>query len=109
MGNLGKYQDIVTAAKRLGGVNNLIETIEAGAVAKAAPRLLRKGAAVGALLGAAGAAAGKHLWDKYKAREVAANEAKEQLKAEIEEHMNSDHANAEHGEDASDAGEGKKL
>ena len=31
MGNLGKYQDIVVAAKEVGGVDKLIEQIEEGA------------------------------------------------------------------------------
>ena len=33
-------------------------------------------------MGAPLALAGKHLWDKYKAREVAANEAKERVRAQ---------------------------
>lgn len=38
MGNLGRYQDIVVAAKEVGGVDKLIEQIGEGAVSKAAPR-----------------------------------------------------------------------
>lgn len=53
MGNLGKYQDIVVAAKEVGGVDKLIEQIEESAVSKAAPRIFGKGALVGALLGTA--------------------------------------------------------
>ena len=49
MGNLGKYEDIVVAAKEVGGVDKLIEKIGEGAVSKAAPRIFGKGALVGAL------------------------------------------------------------
>lgn len=55
MGNLGKYQDITALAKSLGGVDNLIKKIEAGAVAKAAPKLLAAGVVVGGVLIAGGA------------------------------------------------------
>ncbi len=111
MGNLGKYQDIVTAAKHLGGVDNLIETIEAGAVAKAAPRLLFKGAAIIAACTsvlAVGVVAGKRVWNKYKAREVAANEAKERLRTELAEHMTADHGDADRGEGLIDVDEGRQ-
>ncbi len=50
MSNLGAYQEFVTAAARMGGVENMIRTIESGAVAKAAPALLGKGAGIGALI-----------------------------------------------------------
>nr|BFE63101.1 hypothetical protein GCM10020063_076270 [Dactylosporangium thailandense] len=101
MGNLGRYQDIVTTAKQLGGVEKLIETIESKAVTRAAPKLLLLGAAGGAAL-AASVVAGKRLWSKYKAGEVAANEAKERLRAELAKHVTSDHGDADHGEGPTD-------
>lgn len=47
MSNLGPYQEFVTDAARMGGVENMIRTIESGAIAKAAPVLLVKGAGIG--------------------------------------------------------------
>lgn len=85
-GNLGGYQDIVTKAKQLGGVDNLINAIEAGAVAKASPKIFAKGAGAGALgmlLVTGLAVGGKRVVDSKRARERAACEAKEQLKAEV--------------------------
>jgi hypothetical protein len=92
MGNLGPYQDITTLAKKLGGVDNLIKTIEFDAVKRAAPVLLGVGVGVGALVGAGARPAidaGKRGWAKYKESGVAAAEAKEQLKAIVEESVNS--------------------
>ncbi len=84
MGNLGKYQDIVVAAKEVGGVDKLIEQIEEGAVSKAAPRIFGKGALVGALGTALAAMASKRYLDNKKAREALAEDAKAQLKAAVE-------------------------
>lgn len=46
MSNLGRYQELVTEAKSLGGVENYLNLIEANAVANAAPRLVVRGAVV---------------------------------------------------------------
>lgn len=112
MGNLGKYQDIVTEARRVGGVDNLIEIIEEAAVSKEFPRILGKGVGAGALatLGAGVVVvAMRRVLGSRKAREALANEAKEQLKAEVEESIDSDGANFGNGEDESDSDEGKLL
>lgn len=103
MGNLGKYQDIVTAAKEAGGVDKLIEQIEKGAVSRAAPRIHREGAVAGALGTAAmGAAvmAAKRYRDNKKAREALAETAKAQLKAAVEGSPSVEGAGPESGEDA---------
>ena len=42
MSNLGRYQDIVTDAKRLGGVEDYLRLIEARAVTRATPRLVAR-------------------------------------------------------------------
>jgi len=86
MGNLGRYQDIVTEAKQLDGVDNLINAIEAGAVAKASPKIFAKGAgtcALGMLIVTGLAVGGKRVVDRKRARERAACEAKQQFKAEV--------------------------
>lgn len=120
MGNLGKYQEIVEAAKAVGGVDNLIEGIEAGAVSKATPSLLGKGAVLGVL----GVAAAKvatvvvtRALDARKARMAHADDAKEQLRAVAHESKDGDgsalvdvNASAEDGEasvvDGDDASRG---
>ena len=87
MGNLARYQDIVVAAKEVGGVDKLIEQIGEGTVSKAAPRIFGKGALVGALGTAAtgvAAMAAKRYLDNKKAREDLAEYAKAQLKAAVE-------------------------
>lgn len=81
MGNLGRYQDIVTDAKRVGGVDNLIADIEDNAVAGAAPLLLAAGASVGALAVVA-ARWGVRRYGEWKtAREARAEAAKARLRA----------------------------
>jgi len=109
MGNLGKYQEIVEAAKAVGGVDNLIGRIEAGAVAKAAPRLLGKGAALGALgvtvVGTAGAVV-KRAWENKKAREAVAEDAKAQLKVAVEESPASESNHPESIENVENVAEG---
>lgn len=80
MGNLGPYQDIVTAAKKAGGVPSLIKIIESKAVKKAAPKLFVAGAAAGAAI----LAGGQKLLDKRKADQALAEEAKKQLADEVE-------------------------
>ncbi|MFD3834784.1 hypothetical protein ACFWWC_00775 [Streptomyces sp. NPDC058642] len=92
-GNLGLYQDITTAAGKAGGVDKLIGAIEAAAVAKAFPRAFGKGAGVGAagaLVAVSAAVALKRSRDDRRAREALANEAKEQLKAEVEDKSSPD-------------------
>jgi len=87
MSNLGAYQEIVTAAARMGGVENMIRTIESGAVAKATPALLGKGAGIGALVTLAAGGVyfgGRRLWSMYEARADAAEGAKEQLRAVLD-------------------------
>ncbi|WP_141013068.1 hypothetical protein [Nocardioides sambongensis] len=81
MGNLGKYQDIVTEAKRAGGVDNLIADIEGNAVAGAAPFLLAIGAGGGALVLVA-ARCGTRSYQEWKTERAArAEAAKAKLRA----------------------------
>ena len=95
MGNLGMYQEVVTAAKRVGGVENLIKIIEDSAVAEATPRLLAKGAGVGAI-GALATVAGVRRCSEWKAERAArAHLAKAQLRAEVENALNLDAGQAE--------------
>lgn len=82
-GNLGRYQDIVIAAKGAGGVDKLIEQIEKGIVSKAALRKRMQGAFVEAL-GTAAVTAAKRYLDNKKAREALAEDAKAQLKIAVE-------------------------
>ena len=76
-------------------------------MAKESPRIFGKGFGVGVLvaLGAAGAVAiaARRFLDRKDVREALANEATEQLKAEVEELMNSDVTNLENGEDENDS------
>ena len=90
MGNLGPYQDFVTAAKQVGGVQSFINIIEKEAVSKAAPAIFAKGLGTGAALASAsavlavsGAVAGKRYLEQQKADQKAAEEAKTQLASEI--------------------------
>lgn len=84
MSNLGKYQDIVTSAKLVGGVDNLIAIIRNDAVANAAHRLLLKGASWGVVGGVIGVEGGRrtvnHLRLKKAERERAAKQAEDQLR-----------------------------
>lgn len=83
MGNLGKYQDIVTDAKRAGGVDNLISEIEDNAVAGAAPGLIAVGAGVGALAVLA-TCWGTHRYGEWKSgREARAAAVKTRLRAVV--------------------------
>ena len=103
MGNLGKYQDIVVAAKEVGGVDKLVEKIGEGAVSKAAPRIFGKGALIGVVgTAATGVAAmvAKRYLDNKKAREVLADDAKAQLKAAVEGSPCAEGAGPESDEDA---------
>ena len=83
MGNLGKYQDIVTDAKRAGGVDNLIADIEGNAVAGAAPRLLAVGAGAGALVVLAARWSARRYGEWKSGREARAEAAKAQLRAVV--------------------------
>ena len=84
MGNLGKYQEIVTDAKRAGGVDNLITGIESNAVAGAAPRLLAMGAVAGALVVLAARWSARRYGEWTSGREARAETAKAQLRAAVE-------------------------
>jgi hypothetical protein len=106
-GNLGRYQDIVMAAKEAGGVDKLIEQIEMGAVSKAAPRIRTQGVFVGALgtaavtgVGVSAAVAAKRYLDNKKAREAFAEDAKAQLKAAVEGSPSAEDAGPENDEDS---------
>ncbi|MET7984694.1 hypothetical protein [Streptomyces sp. NPDC005281] len=105
MGNLGPYQDIVTAAKRVGGVQSLIKAIEDAAIAKAFPKAFGQGSGAGALgtlaVGGVTLAAKRNL-DKMRAREARANEAKEQLKTKVGGSMKSDGLSLGNGAGKSD-------
>ena len=85
MGNLGSYQDIVTEAHRLGGVEQLIESIEKAATTRAVPRAFASGAVATAVL-ALGVAAAARAWSKRVARhEAEAEDAKVRLTDVIDE------------------------
>lgn len=90
MGNLGKYQDIVTDAKRAGGVDNLIADIEGNAVAGAAPRLLAIGAGAGALVVLAARWSARFYAEWKSGHEVRAEAAKTQLRAVVESATDTD-------------------
>jgi hypothetical protein len=110
MSNLGMYQEFVTSAARSGGVENLIREIESGAVAKATRGLLGKGAGIGVVgtLAAGGILLGlRWLWSTYAAREAAAVEAKERLRAVVDEHEASDDAGLSVDERPEDPGVGE--
>lgn len=82
MGNLGKYQEITTLAKKAGGVDKLISAIEKAAFAK--------GATVGAVVGGAAASGVAVAVKRYQSRKARAEEAKEELKAAVQESEASD-------------------
>ena len=107
MSNLGLYQDIVTAAARSGGVENLIRKIESGAVTRAAPGLFWKGAGIGVFgtLAVGGMALGaRWLWSVYEETLAAAAEAKEDLRAAVDENRSPEdsHPNADERPDQTD-------
>ena len=79
MGNLGSYQDIVTEAHRAGGVEQLIESIEKAAAARAMPRAFAAGALVTGVLAVGAGAVVKVLRERMAAREAKASEAKARL------------------------------
>lgn len=105
MSNLGLYEWITTQAKIEGGVENLIKTIESGAAKKALKEAGPVLVGVGVLVGAGavkGIDAGRTAWAKYKQSQADAAEAKEQLKAIVEESMNSNDDPAGRPDDISD-------
>lgn len=88
MGNLGLYEVITTQAKNMGGVENWIKAIESDAAKKALMKAGPALVAVGIVAGAGavkGIDAGKNAWTKYKEGAAAAAEAKEYLRAVVEE------------------------
>lgn len=96
MSNLGKYQDIVTEAKRAGGVDALIKIIEDNAVARRSPSMLAIGAGTGVLLTCfvgGGVVAARRILDKKSRQEAMAKQAKEELKAVIDRSVSTDAVN----------------
>ena len=86
MGNLGRYQDIVTEAKLAGGVDALITIIEDNAVADRAPGIFGKGVGAGLLVACVvggGARTARFLGIRKRDRRALRDEARAQLKAEI--------------------------
>lgn len=84
MGNLGPYQDLVTEAHRLGGVEQLIESIAKAAEARAMPKAFAAGAAVtGAVVLSAGVY--KLVLRRTKEREAEAGRAKARLAAKLDQ------------------------
>lgn len=83
MNNLGPYQAFSIAAKSAGGVPQLIENIERGAVSKALPGIVAKSVGAGAALMGIGLVAGKMFLDQRKVDQVAAEEAKKRLLSEF--------------------------
>ena len=84
MSNLGAYQDFATDAKQFGGVERYLRTIEANAVAGAAPRLYAR-AAVSTLVVLGGLAAihleAKRRLEARRTLERGAGAAREHLLA----------------------------
>jgi hypothetical protein len=84
MSNLGPYQEITTAAGKVGGIDRYLEIIQKTAVQRAAPSMYATGLGVGAAIGV-GATLGVKRWlDLRQADQEAAEEAKMQLASEIE-------------------------
>ena len=84
MSNLGGYQDFATAAKRAGGVDNFIAAIEKDAVTKAFPKIFGAGLLVAGAVASTAVAVAKRYSGLRDLREAQANEAREQIKAEVE-------------------------
>ena len=108
MSNLGRYQDIVVEAAQAGGVDNLIKSIEANAVAKAAPRKFLAGAGVATAVFAIGSMGWKRFSESRRTSEQQASEAKAKLHALVEEPTDEDSGGNEHGlgSDEHDEGDG---
>jgi hypothetical protein len=90
MGNLGRYQDIVTDAKLAGGVDNLIAAIESKAVAVAAPRILALGAGGGVVVVLAAQWSALRYKGWKSDRVARAEAAKAQLKDVVENALDTD-------------------
>jgi len=105
LSNLGRYQDIVSAAAEAGSVDNLIKNIEDNAVSKSAPRIFLVGAVAATAAWALGTAAMKHFLDERRARELLSNEAKEQLRAVAEYAGDENDSDSEDDANDSDLGD----
>lgn len=79
MSNWDAYQAITTAAKQVGGMENMIKSIEDAAVDGASTRQRAQGAALVIVVVAAGAGA-KWLRDRRIARREASDAAKQELR-----------------------------
>lgn len=102
MGNLGRYQEITTRASQLGGVDELIASIEKSAVLRAAPKQVGIGV-VGALgaIGLVYTSAKVYRWrQELRAERI---ESGEQARNEVAERLSVDEAIV------SDGGEGQEL
>ena len=109
MSNLGRYQDIVTDAKRAGGVDALIQIIEDTAVARKRPTLVGLGFGAGVLLASlvgGGAVAVRHRIGMKAEQEAVAEEAKRQLRAEVHEQEIATGANGDIAAEAGDPVDG---
>lgn len=107
MGNLGRYQDIVTEAKLAGGVDAWIKILEDAAVADRSSKSLAKGVGLGLLVaGVMGGVAGsaRALWVQNRDRRALIDEARAQLKAEIEALLTPDVVDDEASSEGTDSG-----
>lgn len=84
MSNLGRYQDLAAEAKRGGGVDSFIAAIEKDAVTKAFPKIFGAGFLVAGAVASTAVAVAKPYSGLRDLREAQANEAREQIKAEVE-------------------------
>ncbi|MGX1976025.1 hypothetical protein [Streptomyces kronopolitis] len=88
MGNLGRYQEITTAAKEAGGVDLLISAFKKAAVDDVALKLRVQGvgiAVTGALVVGGAVAAASRFRGTNKARQERAEEAEKLLRAKLQE------------------------
>ncbi|MFV0452860.1 MAG: hypothetical protein ACK5LS_11590 [Propioniciclava sp.] len=85
MSNLGRYQEIVEAAKEAGGVDTWIRRIEDGAVARETPRIVVV-TAVSVVAACATVVGGIKLVRGKRAEKIAAGErAKDELRSLVEQ------------------------
>ena len=111
MGNLGRYQDIVTEAKLAGGVDALITIIEDTAVADRAPGIFGKGVGAGLLIACVvggGVRTARFLGIRKRDRRTLRDEARAQLKAEIEGQAAPDDSDDD-SSDGTDSGSGQQT
>ena len=85
MGNLGPYEQITTLAKQLGGVENLVKSIEASGAAKAAPKVVIVTGVTAVALTAGVMTGGRALLARYRATRAAGAAAAGELKAAVAE------------------------